>query len=320
VVVKCGGSVTDSFYTNIESKADITRLVDNIRNSDCSKSQILSFSIDNFDIDCDGILESVIADDRRILAMDEKGNIKHDIPFFFNRGLFLGMIPLPFDPENDRNYACTQKILDIFNVKFSINQNKKNLIKYLIKNSINGREGRIPSDWITDFDTTFQSYCGVFSPSQLSELGLDLTNWIREYFPLCEYHLDCCSCDTDNNGYDADSLFKNKGLVFCYYAHNHRSINNKKTITKIHISAKLTLYQTMHGILLRKDGLYRWIYHEDQMERLRWPSIEGVTVSEDGRITAMMRSEEEFDSDLDMIVPKPRIFQLKDFEVSTQPP
>jgi hypothetical protein len=28
----------------------------------------------------------------------------------------------------------------------------------------------------------------------------------------------------------------------------------------------------------------------------------------------MMRSEEEFDSDLDMIVPKPRIFQLKDFE------
>ena len=346
VQIVCCNGVVDSFYRDIKSENGLSDLIGEIRWRDggngCDND--VSFTISGIDVDCDGVPDRVKGGfthyerGHETALLDEKGNVKNTIRDYNNRGIFLGVIPLPFDPANDSNYTCAKRILDLFGHNFPVRQNGADQIKYLIKNSINGRKGRIPSGWMTGFDTTFQSYSCVFSSSVLSEMGIDKTAWARAYMPLGDIYGWVCD-NPYNKDCPADSLFENaKGFIFYYLAHNHLrkkhepfrdSQGNLKydtsiTKTKIPISKDLALYQTGHGVLLQKGNLYRWIYHEDQVERLRWYTIKKVTVSKSGKITVFRTdangnqfeySDEEYENaEWDrMPEPKPLTFRLKDF-------
>jgi len=262
---------------------------------------------------CDSLLnyieEELDSEYPIITVSDENGNNRYQITEYSNNGLFLMMIQLPFGPEKDTAYICTKKILGIFDYELPINQIRSNQIKWLIKNSSYGRHGKFPSDWITDFDTTFQPYCSVFPSSVFLELGLDQTKWGRAYYPPAGYCENHEKCPEENFRFEE----RGSSVIFCYFAHNHlQSIQvlppqvkqrlnvDESMMIKIPISENLTLYQTGHGVLLRKDNMYRWVYHSDQMERLRWRSINNVTVT-NGQINVFLENKT-----------KPLSFLLKD--------
>ena len=162
----------------------------------------------------------------------------------------------------------------------------------------------IPGSWmnIADFDTAFQSYCGVFSPSDFSEIGITQSEWAGSYL--------------GDEWADSLSVRNTKGLLLCYFAYSQLrqpylylpGIPKHESIVKIPVSENVILYQTAHGVLLRKGSLIRWVYFSDRMERRRWSSVEKVTVS-NGRINVFLRDDAEQGEE----EPKPALrFLLKD--------
>jgi len=252
---------------------------------------------------CDSLLNyievNLMSEYPFISVFDEKKNIKYMIVDYHDGGRFLEMIQLPFGPEQDPDYRCTKKILDIFTVDYErpINQKGTDQIKWLIKNSLLGMRDRKPSDWISDFDTTFQPYCSVFSSSVFSELGLDQTKWGRAYYPPAGYCDSHEKCPEEIFRFDE----RGRGVIFCYLNYRHRHSIENSMIIEIPISENITLYQTQHGVLLRKDNLYRWVYHSDKLGRMRLPSINKVTVT-NGRINVFLENNNT----------KPLSFLLKD--------
>jgi hypothetical protein len=216
---------------------------------------------------------------------NQNGMYKDEIIFHVSGSSHLGIIQLPFDPVHDSGYVCSQNILNLFYDgrgrgmrNLPIKQEGLEQIKYIIKNSIK----KAPSEWMANFDTTFQAYCSVISPSDFSELGIDQSKWVKSYF----------------YGDYLDSLLirNTKGLLICYYTSSHAHafgemnsypIPNRERIKPVPISSDITLYQTAHGVLLRKGHLYRWIYFENHAERLRLPSIHKVTIS-DGQVNIFL--------------------------------
>ncbi|MDR2971645.1 MAG: hypothetical protein LBU83_06945 [Bacteroidales bacterium] len=252
------------------------------------------------DMECNNIFDSIsikreVWKHHKYGAMrifDQNGMYKDEMVFYVSGSSHLGMIQLPFDPVNDSGYVCSQRILSLFYDgrgrgmrNLSIKQEGFGQIMYIIKNSIK----KAPSEWMSDFDTTFQAYCSVISPSDFSELGIDLSKWVKSYF--CD---DYC---------DSLLIKSAKGLLLCYYAGSHAHmygemnsypIPNRERIKPIPISSDIMLYQTAHGVLLRKGHLYRWVYFENHAERLRWPSIHKVTIS-DGQINIFLERDYNYE-------------------------
>ncbi|MDR0518261.1 MAG: hypothetical protein LBH25_14610 [Fibromonadaceae bacterium] len=276
---------------------------------------VLSVSA-KIDVDCENISDSIKVKKyaskhsmHGVMRIFDKNKVyKDEIGFYAYGSNYLGMIQLPFGPINDSGYICSKKILNLFyygrhTSNLLIKQNGLEQIKYIIKNSIK----KIPSEWMNmeDLDTTFQAYCSVMSPLDFLELGISQSEWVKSYYP---------------DDY-SDSLFlrNTKGLLVCYYANNHLIKDPYKgllttkhkhieSILKIPISKDVVLYQTAHGVLLRKGSLYRWVYFSDMVERLRWPSINKVTVS-NGQVNIFLQKDYNDESPKKS---KPLSFLLKD--------
>lgn len=269
---------------------------------------VLSVSA-KIDVDCDGVPDSI--EIRKMISrsnvygamriFDQHGVYKNEMIFLTTTGgNHLGMIQLPFDPVNDSGYVCSQRILDFFFDgrgmrigNLPVKQNGLRQIKYIMKNSIE----RAPSEWMdmVDIDTAFQAYCSVISPSDFAELGIDQSEWIKSYF----------GCDYFGAEYCDSLLVRNTpGLLLCYFAHNQLIRRHTRTeegrlipvqeIREIPISNDIMLYQTAHGVLLRKGHLGRWIYLRNYWPNVHWPtpSIYKVTVS-GGQINIFL--EEDYD-------------------------
>jgi hypothetical protein len=234
----------------------------------------------NTDVYC----ENTSVKDSLFCIFNEKEVYRNDIIHYSYNGNFLGITLLPFDPVDSKNYNCTQKIAGRFCVE-TINQDGAEQIMFIIINSIK----RAPSKWINsiNFDTTFQSYCSVFSTSMFPMLGISLSEWLVTY----------TSVELD----DAQLLLiKNaKGMLINYYAHNHlvqqsyegsRYRKRIEETQKILVSQDAILYQTAHGVLLRKNQFYKWVYFEDNVYKLRFPSISKVVVS-NGQINIFIRKD-----------------------------
>jgi len=277
--------------------------------SDKRKYECVSTFTAKVDVDCDGVPDSVVVKDADgagfMRIFDQNGVYKDYFLYYANRGSFLAMIQLPFDPAIDAGYVCSQRILNFFyngevRLEQPFKQNGLGEIKHIIKNSIK----KAPGEWMemADFDTTFGGYAAVISPQDFSKLGTTQSKWIKSYYPTEE----------------ADSLLarNTKGLLISYLAHNHLirpaySIPGKepvKDFLTIPVSDGAVIYQTAHGVLLRKGDKIRWVYFSDMQERLRWPSVEKVTVS-NGRINLFLRDDAEQGEE----EPKPALrFLLKD--------
>ncbi|MCL2220646.1 MAG: hypothetical protein FWB94_12285 [Chitinispirillia bacterium] len=255
------------------------------------------------DIDCDGIPDSVVVKhvngklfaDGVIRIFDQNGAYKDSLILTANTSRFLGVIQLPFDPANDSGYVCSKRILELFYSNgvyhegrlyrdgMSLKPDGLWQIKYIIKNSVKKASG--PWMDMADIDTSFQGYAGVMSQSDFSSLGIKLPEWTGLY---------CSDGTEDNSKFTRDS----KGLLISYYAPNHlRTLGfdypgmpKQESIVKIPVSKDVILYQTAHGVLLRKGDKIRWVYFSDMQERLRWPSVEKVTVS-NGLINVFLKEE-----------------------------
>ena len=84
---------------------------------------------------------------------------------------------------------------------------------------------------------------------------------------------------------------QNKEFEYCYmiyYGHNHRQYNEKTRkyfhdFTKVYQSDSFEIYKTSHGLILKKDSLYKWIFHTNPTltggpSKLRWESIDTLAV------------------------------------------
>lgn len=278
------------------------------------------------DADCDGIPDSVVVKHYNgkhfangvIRIFDQKGAYKDSLMITSNGSSFLGVIQLPFDPAKDSGGVCSKKILDLvyskgiynegrlYGNEMSVKPGGLGQIKYIIKNSIK----KAPGPWmdIADIDTSFKGYAGVMSQADFRALGIKLPEWTESY---------CSDGSEDNSEFTRNS----KGLLISYYAHNHLMLPKyslpdkepQKTFLKIPVSDGVVIYQTAHGVLLRKGNRARWVYFTDVWQRLRWTSVDKVTVS-NGRINLFLgRGNDGWDEEEYGKEPKPDLhFSLKE--------
>jgi len=202
---------------------------------------------------------------QRIWVEKGKKNTKKEVLNFSSPGNFLTATILPFPYMNDSANSCLKEIMQAFDIQIPIDQHRKGQIEWIIKNSFQ----RQPSEWMDEFDTTFQPFCSIISQSVFETFGEKYSSWIREYYST--------KLALPNESY---------GMLVCYLAQNHNlrptsdllGVPIKDSPIKIPLANGLMLVRTSHGVYLEKGKLSRWVYFDDEVYKLRHPSIEKVVI------------------------------------------
>lgn len=168
-------------------------------------------------------------------------------------GSFLGIYTV-YDPMQylQRGQSCQELMLDKISAVKSLRGDKRE-IDWVLRN--NGRNAR-SSEWLDDFDSTFDAYC-VFYPEISVSTRKMILKYIGEPASRNQAFNECYICFFKHNNLRGEG-----GVGNISFSSMKSYINEREVIT------------TAHGVILKRGARYKWLYLTDHVFKLRWPSMD----------------------------------------------
>ena len=100
----------------------------------------------------------------------------------------------------------------------------------------------------------------------------------------------------DEEPHNWNNSTENEGWLV-YYGHNHFRNKNGDTLIMTNISSMYKVFKTSHGIILKKDNSYAWVFVSDYRltggpQKLRWESIGHIEIIEKYIIVQLINSSD----------------------------
>ena len=228
------------------------------------------------DLDGDGLIDTIknssysgkTGVEQHISVQNGKNGITYNTVKIASAECFFSLIPLNNPCPGDSFYSQFLKVVEDSICKgFSFEKQPDNsllwLLDYYDSPSVvdtfcyQDRWGGIPA--------SFNSYFTIISRNQYPHI---LQN--------CPKQLT----HTIMNDSITDSLFTNADQYYVlYFMHNH-GFSQTELIRPVPTCGKpdIAVYKTKHAVLIKKDGLFNWIFIADNVGRLRQPTVGDITL------------------------------------------
>jgi hypothetical protein len=175
-------------------------------------------------------------------------------------GSFLGIYTI-HDPMKylQQEQGCQILLLDKMSAVKSLKESKSE-IDWVLRNS--GKNAK-SSEWLDDFDSTFDAYC-TFYPEISAATRKSILRYIGDQTSSSHKFNECYICFYKHNNLRGEG-----GIGNISFADMRSRINGREIIT------------TAHGIILKRKSKYKWLYLTDHVFKLRWPTMEVANTRND---------------------------------------
>jgi len=186
-------------------------------------------------------------------------------------GNFLGIYMI-YDSTKilQRMNDCQSILLDKISAVKKLRTNK-NEINWVLKSD---GKSNWSSEWLNDFDSTFDAYC-TFYPKISTATRKSILKYIGE---------------------PTSSKQKFNECYICFYNHNNlRTLNGAGQLRLSEMTSYINgreIITTAHGIILKNNNKFKWLYLSDHQEKLRWPTM-AVDKQQDNIINAKIKSKKK---------------------------